>query len=242
MLLAAWYLISTSGIYSSYLLPSPEKVTRALWSTMRNGQLVKHVVSSLKRVIAGFVLSFVSAYVLALGCVAFPKASQWYDGPLQIIRTIPPLSLIPMLILWMGLGEESKIFLIILSAFFPIYMNTKEGLMACDEKLLEVGYTFGYSKWRQLWSIRIPSAVPEMISGMKISFGYSWRALVGAEMLAAASGLGYYIQDAQMMARTDKILAGIITITVVAVFCDWLIDMILRKILPEGMKRWIKYQ
>lgn len=233
LVLLLWQLVSILGLCNPYLLPAPEKVLRALFRMTVQGDLVVHVCSSLVRVAVGFSLAAVLGCLLALVYIAFPRLAAWYDSPLRIIRTIPPLSLIPMVILWVGLGEESKILLILLSAFFPIYLNTQDALVRCDPKLLEVGRTLGYSQWSQLWKIRLPAAIPGIISGMHLGLGYSWRALVGAEMLAATSGLGYYILDAQSMARTDKILAGIIVIAVVGVLTDKLFhigaDMITRK-------------
>ncbi|MGM9663021.1 MAG: ABC transporter permease [Oscillospiraceae bacterium] len=234
LILTLWQAASSLGWCNPYLLPPPAKVLRALIQMAAQGQLLRHVGSSLARVAAGFSLAFLLACLLALGCVLAPRASQWYDGPLRIIRTIPPLSLVPMVILWVGLGEESKVLLILLSAFFPIYMNAQDGLLRCDEKLLEVGRTFGYSPAEQLWRIRVPAAVPHVVAGMRVGLGYSWRALVGAEMLAATSGLGYYILDAQAMARTDKVLAGIVVIAAVGFLSDVLFDWAAAKLMPRG--------
>lgn len=133
-------------------------------------------------------------------------------GLLVFIQHIPPLSLIPLLVLWFGIGETPKFLIIILATFFPIYLNMEDGLLRADPKLLEVGKTLGFSQRETLWKIRLPLALPTIVTGMRIGMGYSLRSIIGAEMIAADRGLGYFILDAQTMSRSDKVIVGILAI------------------------------
>jgi sulfonate transport system permease protein len=133
-----------------------------------------------------------------------------------------------------GIGEESKIIIIILASFFPMFLNIKKGFASCDRKLLEVGKVFGLNGRQRFYKIILPSAVPDILLGMKVGLGYSWRAIIGAEMIAAASGLGYFILDAQTMSRSDKVIVGILVIGFLGVICDQIFTMVTKKITRKG--------
>ena len=145
------------------------------------------------------------------------------------MRNVPPISLIALLILWFGIGETSKIIIIVLASFFPMYFNIRKGFVSCDKKLLEVGEVFGFGPWQQFFRIVLPSAVPDILVGMRVGLGYSWRAIIGAEMIAAGSGLGYLILDSQQMSRSDKVIAGILVIGIVGILCDKLFQLLIRR-------------
>lgn len=146
-------------------------------------------------------------------------------GLLVFIQHIPPLSLIPLLVLWFGIGETPKFLIIILATFFPIYLNMEDGLLRADPKLLEVGKTLGFSQRETLWKIRLPLALPTIVTGMRIGMGYSLRSIIGAEMIAADRGLGYFILDAQTMSRSDKVIVGILAIGLIGFFLDGLFSL-----------------
>jgi sulfonate transport system permease protein len=145
------------------------------------------------------------------------------------------MSLIPLLILWFGIGETSKIVVIVLVSFFPIFLNTKSGFGSCDKKLLEVGDSLGFSMTQKFFKIMLPCAVPSILVGMRIGLGYSWRAIVGAEMIAAASGLGHLILDAEQMSRSDKVLVGIIVIGILGYCCDRVFYLLIKTISRGGV-------
>ena len=138
--------------------------------------------------------------------------------------------LIPLLILWFGIGEVPKIIVIVLTSFFPIFINTEAGLRGCDPKLLEVGETLHMRKKEIFLKIRLPSALPDILVGMQIGLGYSWRAIVGAEMIAASKGLGYMILDAQALSRTDKVLVGILLIGIIGCVTDKLFGLCVKAV------------
>lgn len=215
-----WWLVSRSGVISPYLLPSPIKVADTWIRLCLNGELFQHIVSSLFRVFVGFLLAFFAALLLGI-TNGICETISYYTRPLvDFLRNIPPLSLTPLFILWFGIGEKSKIALIFLAGFFPMFLNIEKGFSCCDRQLLEVGGMFGFTKWKCFQKIMLPYAVPDILTGMQVGLGYSFRAIVGAEMLAADSGLGYMIADAQYMARTDKVIAGIITIGITGYICN----------------------
>ena len=234
IILLAWWVVSRMGIFSSYVFPAPEKVVKSFWKMLLSGELLKGMAVSTGRVLAGFGISFAVAFLLGVLSGLAPQLNPYYRHILEFIRYIPPLALIPLLILWFGIGEASKIIIIVLTAFFPIFLNTNSGLSQCDPKLIELGEALGMNKEDIFFKIRLPSAVPNILVGMRIGLGYSWRAIVGAEMIAAASGIGYLILDAQAMSRTDKVIVGIIVIGFVGYLTDVIFGLILKRLHHGG--------
>lgn len=220
VILLLWYLVSKAGIWSAYVLPPPEKVFHSFLQMAASGELLENLLISLRRVAIGFSISCAITFVLVMIDVLLPKAVIYYSGLLGVIRHIPPISLIPLLILWFGIGETPKLIVIVLASVFPVLLNTQSGLFGSDGKLLEVGKAFGFSKLKLLFRIMLPDAVPNILVGIRLGLGYGWRAIVGSEMIAAASGLGYMILDAQALSRTDKVIVGILVIGVVGLITD----------------------
>ena len=135
-----------------------------------------------------------------------------------------------MLILWFGIGEKSKIIIIILASFFPIFTSTLKGIRNCDSKLIEVGKAFELSNMQIILKIIIPSAVLDIAVGLKLALGYSFRAIIGAELVAASSGLGYLISDGKEMSRTDVVIVGIIVIGILGILCDYIFSILVKKV------------
>ena len=235
VILVVWYVCSHSGQWSTYVLPTPDKVWMTFCTMFANGQLAGHVAISLRRVFTGYLIAFGLAFFFGVLAGVMPKKSVYYAHILEFLRQIPPISLIPLLILWTGIGETSKVIIIILAAFFPMFLNIEQGVKGCDPKLLEVGTLLGFDRWQKFFRIVLPSAVPDILVGMRIGMGYSWRAIIGAEMIAASKGLGYLILDAQQMSRSDKILVGIIVIGIIGIICDRVWVFLLKKFLHGWM-------
>ncbi len=234
LLAVIWQGASWSGIWSSYILPSPGKVAKALWTMMESGVLWQHIFVSLKRVFQGFSIAFLLAFAGGAAAYELPGIEEYYKGFLEFMRNVPPISLIALLILWFGIGETSKIIIIVLASFFPMYLNIRKGFVSIDKKLLEVGQAFGFGRWRQFIRIVLPGAVPDILVGMKVGLGYSWRAIIGAEMIAASKGIGYLILDAQQMSRSDKVVAGILTIGAVGIACDKVFQVMIGRMAVRG--------
>jgi sulfonate transport system permease protein len=234
VILIVWYLCSYFEVWSAYILPSPMQVWDTFVSMVQTGELFIHIFASLNRVLVGFSIAFVFAFILGAIAGLKPSLSPYYNHIVEFIRNVPPLSLIPLLILWVGIGEESKTIIIILASFFPMFLNIKKGFSSCDHKLLEVGEVLGLNSGQRFLKIILPSAIPDILLGMKVGLGYSWRAIIGAEMIAASSGLGYFILDAQTMSRSDKVIVGILVIGLLGVICDKVFSFVSKKFTRRG--------
>lgn len=226
-----WTVVGALGIFNSYVLPPPQQVFRCLVKMVKTGELFRDIWISLQRVLKGFFIAFVLAFILGAISSLGSGKRDYYEWLVQFLRNVPPLSMIPLLILWCGIGETTKIVIIVLASFFPMYLNIVKGFLSCDKKLIEVGIAFDYSRWRRFKKIILPHAIPDILVGMRTGLGYSWRAIIGAEMVAASSGIGHLILFAQQMSRTDKVIAGIIVIGVVGYATDEIFAFLIRKIL-----------
>jgi NitT/TauT family transport system permease protein/sulfonate transport system permease protein len=197
---------------------------------LSTGELQKHIVVSLGRVWAGYCISTVCALPLALLFHESRLLRNAFHGMFEVIRAVPPLAMIPLLILWFGLGEASKLAVIVLATFFPIFLNAESGFDSMDKRWLELSLSLELPFRRHLFSVLVPAALPQIITGLRLGFGYAWRALLGAELFASASGLGYLITDSQAMARVDRVFVGIIVIGLLGVIFDTLLRFIARRL------------
>lgn len=236
VILIIWQIVSMANIFSSYLLPSPLDVLKIFLSMLSDHSLQKDLLVSLIRVAIGFSISLILAFALAMIFYLFKNLSLYFDGFLSFLRNVAPLSLIPLLILWFGIGELSKIVVIVMASFFPIFLNVQKGFMVCDKDLIEVGKIFGYSKFEIFKNIVLPSALKDIFTGIRIGLGYAWRAIIAAEMIAASSGLGYMINFSRQMSRTDKVLVGIIVIGFIGRLTDFLFVKIAGYFLKGDLK------
>ncbi|MDR0577778.1 MAG: ABC transporter permease [Candidatus Accumulibacter sp.] len=233
LLLLYWQILAGSGLISAYLLPPPATVFRSAVEMWHSGALPAHITTSLGRVFEGFLLSCGLGMLLAGLAARFFWLEQLLSAPLALFRMIPPLAMTPLLILWLGIGEATQLSIIVLASVFPIFLNTRDGLRRVAPEHRELAASLDLSPVRYLLAIVIPSAIPSAVTGIRLAFGYSWRALIGAELIAAASGLGYLIIDAQEMMRTDAVMVGILTIGLIG----WLLDALFYRALAEGLAR-----
>lgn len=239
VLFLIWTIVTNMNLVSSYILPSPGKVLDSLLKMIQSGEIFEDIYISFIRVVKGFGIATISAFILAMLRIIIPKSTYYYETIVQFFKNVPPLSLIPLLILWFGIGETTKIAIIVLTSFFPIYLNTVKGFVSCDIKLIEVGQVYGYSKVKSFFNIRLPYAMSDILVGMRIGLGYSWRAIISAEMIAASTGLGHMILFAQQMSRTDKVIVGILVIGLVGYITDRLFAFIISKALKgSGNNGW----
>jgi sulfonate transport system permease protein len=229
-----WWYGAKSGWWSAFLLPGPFVVMESFFRLAQNGELVRNISSSLTRIVNGFSVSALAALVVAFVCGIYRPFFRAICPTLEFIRHVPPMAMIPMLILWFGIGEVSKLAIIVLAAFFPIFLNTVQGISQCDKRLLEVAQVFGYTRPQRLRYVVLPSALPYVLTGMRLGLGYSWRSLIAAELLAASSGLGYMILDAQQLSRPDVIMAGIFVIGCLGSLMDILLSSLTVKFTSYG--------
>jgi NitT/TauT family transport system permease protein/sulfonate transport system permease protein len=231
-IIALWWLLSARALVNPYLIPPPGKILAAAARLLAGGELAGHVRISLIRVWSGYLVSAGAALPLALLFHEIPVLRKVFHGLFETIRAVPPLALIPLLILWFGIGEASKRAVIVLATFFPIFLNAESGFASMDGRWLELSRSLELSFPRHLRSVLIPAALPQIITGLRLGFGYAWRALLGAELFASASGLGYLITDAQAMARTDWVFVGIAAIGLLGVLFDALFRFLAARLLP----------
>lgn len=230
IILLLWKITNYLGIWSDYILPSPEKVYSTFLNMISDGSIFINVYASMKRVLIGFAISTAIGVPLGIFFGIYSGVYEYFKSLINFLRNTPPLALIPMLILWFGIGEESKIIIIVLASFFPIFTSTLKGIKNCDSKLIEVGRVFEFSKLQVIFKIIIPNAILDIAVGLKLALGYSFRAIIGAELVAASSGLGYLISDGKEMSRTDVVIVGIIVIGLLGIITDYIFSIIVKKV------------
>jgi sulfonate transport system permease protein len=236
VILLLWYVAAKLEIWNAYLLPPPWKVGATFLTMLQRGEITTSILVSLKRVLAGVSISFLLAFFAGVLSAYRPAKSEYWRHLTNFMRNVPPISLISLLILWFGIGETSKLIVIVLASVFPMYLNISKGFTECDRKLIEVGQSMGFGEVKIFFKILLPYAREDILVGLRTGLGYCWRALIGAEMFAAASGLGYTIVYAQQMSRSDKVLIGIFLIGFIGCISDALFSLLIRKFCIGGVK------
>lgn len=230
--LALWTAGSLGRWWNPFLLPGPDRVWAALVRLVETGKIFDHVLVSMGRVYGGFLLACVLALPLAVLQARFAGFRQVVRGPLGFLQGIPPLALVPLIILWLGIGEGAKVTVVVLSSFFPVYATAAAALSSVPPGYRELGRSLRLSPWAQYRTIVLPHILPQVYTGMRLGVAYSWRALVGAEMIAASAGLGYLILDAEQLSRTDVVVAGILVLGTLCLASDTLTDRLGRRLFP----------
>jgi len=232
LVVVVWAASVTIFNIPGVLLPTPRASLAAAVELVEEGVLFGHILVSIQRLVSGYCLAIILALPVAFLMSQSLLIRRFLHPPLEFLRQIPPLAMMPLLILWLGIGEIQKIGIIILACFFPIFIGALGGIAQCDPKLKEVGRVSGLSSSQLLWRIVLPSALPAIVIGLRISLGQGWRALVGAELVASAAGLGYMIVDAENLARTDIIVVGIVVIGILGLCSDWLARWLIGRFAP----------
>ncbi|MBQ3437520.1 MAG: ABC transporter permease [Fusobacterium sp.] len=181
----------------------------------------------------GYFIALTFALLLSVCSLYSKSIMEYLDWSIQFFRNVPPLGMIPLLILWFGIGKTSKIIIIFLASFFPMLLNIEKGFKSTDIKLIEVGKSFGFTKFQILEKIIFPYAIPDILVGARIGLGYSYRAIIGAEMIASSSGLGYMIIFAKSMSNTSTVIVGIIVIGLLGLACDFLFKFFIELFLKD---------
>ncbi|MBX3014793.1 MAG: ABC transporter permease subunit [Caldilineaceae bacterium] len=240
LLLLLWESAVRFGLIPPRILPAPSTVLKTAWDFISTGELPRHLAVSLRRAWTGYLIGGSVALTLGFATGLFPLAAAIIDRPLQMVRTVPFLALVPMVIVWFGVGETAKIFLIALGCTFSIYINTVSGIRQVDPRLLELGRIYGASPSELIRKIILPGALPSILIGLRYAMGTSWLALIVAETLAAQAGLGFMAMDAREFLRTDVIVLTIIIYSVIGVLVDLLFRWLDRRLLawhPNYAKR-----
>ncbi|MFL6141806.1 MAG: ABC transporter permease [Labedaea sp.] len=230
-LVAIWQAASAAGALPPDKLSSPWTVLRSGVDLVRSGELGTAFAVSITRVGLGFLVGAGIALLLGIGAGLSGWANVLIDPPVQMLRTLPFLGLIPLLILWFGIGEEPKIILVALGVAFPLYLNVHSGIRGVDDQLVEATTALGYTRLERLWHVVLPSAVPQTLVGLRQSLGVAWLALIVGETVNADAGLGYLINNAREFLRTDVIVVGLIVYAALGLITDALVRLLERRAL-----------
>ncbi|MET9574517.1 ABC transporter permease [Streptomyces massasporeus] len=233
LLLVLWQLLSGTGALSPDVLASPGRIARVGGDMLADGSLPAAMGTSLQRVTGGLLLGLVVGTGLALVAGLFRIGEDLVDAPVQMLRTVPFVGLIPLFIIWFGIGEAPKVAIITLGVTFPLYLNVYAGIRGVDAQLIEAGESLGLSRWGLVRHVVLPGALPGAMTGLRYSLGIAWLALVFAEQVNADSGIGFLMVQARDFLRTDVIVVCL----VVYAFLGLLADFIVRS-LEKVLLQW----
>lgn len=232
--LAVWQFVTVTGIVAPWTLPTPGSVVAAAFELLEDGDLGKHIGISTQRVLLGFV--FGSLLGLALGAlVGLSKLADAFLGlSISALRAVPSLAWVPLLVLWMKMGEDSKVTLVIIGAFFPVFTTVALALRHVDAHLIEAARSFGLKGLKLLRTVQLPAVVPSIFSGLRLALAQAWLFLVAAELLGASMGLGFLLTDSQNNGRLDRLIMTIVLLAVFGKITDALLSIAER----WAIKRW----
>ena len=219
-LLLLWEFAARLGLLRAQILPAPTAVAEAAWRLARSGELWTHVQISTWRALTGFALGGGIGFALGMANGLSSLSETLLDSTLQMIRNIPHLALIPLVILWFGIDEEAKLFLVALGVFFPIYVNTLHGVRSVDRQLLEMGRAYGLSEFQLFLRVVLPGALPSVFVGLRYGLGIMWLTLIVAETISASSGIGYMAMNAREFMLVDVVVFSILVYAALGKLAD----------------------
>jgi sulfonate transport system permease protein len=228
-LIAVWQIAAQLGWLSSRILPEPRAVLKAAWALAASGELWTHVKVSAWRALSGFAAGGGLGLLLGLLTGTFRHAETLLDTTLQMIRNIPALALIPLVILWFGIDESAKLFLVSVGVFFPVYLNTFHGIRSVDQGLIEMAKSYGLSGWALYRDVILPGALPSILVGVRFALGLVWVLLIVSETISAQAGIGYMTMNAREFLQTDVVLVGILLYALLGKLAD---------VLARGVERF----
>ncbi|WP_248965525.1 ABC transporter permease [Sphaerisporangium perillae] len=229
--LAVWQIASTTGLLPQSLLASPSTIAVTAAGLISDGTLPAAIAVSLQRVAAGFLLGGITGILLALAAGLSRAGENAVDPLMQMLRALPFFGLIPLFILWFGIGETPKVALVALAVSFPLYLNTFAGIRGVDGKLAELARTLKLGRAALVRHIVLPGALPQTLVGLRQSLGVAWLALIVAEQVNADAGLGFMINDAREFLRTDVIVVGLLVYSALGLLTDALVRLMERRAL-----------
>ncbi|MCM3739800.1 ABC transporter permease [Oceanobacillus luteolus] len=238
-LLIIWEGLSRLEVLPAYQLPAPTVIFNTILTMAQDGTLWSHIGITTIRVFQGFILGTIVAIILGSLVGFYKKAEQLLDPMLQAFRSIPSLAWVPLFILWMGIGEPSKVTMIAVGVFFPVYLNIVSGISGVDRKLIEVGKMYSLNNFQLIKRIILPAALPSFIVGLRSGLGLGWMFVVAAELMGASQGLGYLLVLGQNTLSPETIIASIILFAVIGKLSDWILKLIQDRSLhwQDGLER-----
>ena len=231
--LVVWQGLFELGLIRPILLPPPTRVAAAFWALTLSGDLPRHVLISLQRVLIGFAIAAAAGLGLGLAVGLSRRFDRATDLLVQLLKPIPPIAWIPLAILWFGIGEAAKVYIIFLGAFFPVLVNTIDGIRQTDHRHVELARILEVPRRRFILQVVLPGALPAIMTGLRVGVMVAWMCVVASELIAASSGIGYLIMDARQLSQTDVVLVGMITIGALGKLLDTLL-----KRLEGRLIRW----
>lgn len=231
LILPLWQILGKAGVINPSILPRPSVIVQKLFPVVENGTLLKNLLASLRRVLTGYTAGACAGLIFGILIGFFPLAEKLSGALIGILRPIPALACIPLLILAFGIGEESKIAVIMIGSFWPVLLNTIQGIHSVDPKLIQLGNVLEKSRLQIITHIILPSAFPYIFTGLRLGISSSWTNIVAAEMIAASAGMGYMISYAREMSQPALMLIGILTIGIVGLCIDALVIIIQKKVI-----------
>ncbi len=236
LVIAVWWLVTALQLVPSLFLPSPGSVIQQFFKVANTGYmsvtLLQHTLASLGRVFVALILAILVGVPLAIFMGSNRVIKALCDPLLEFYRPIPPLAYLPLLVIWLGIGEMTKVTLIFLAILAPIIISTLQGIMTVNKNRQFAAMSLGANRWQLLWHVILPSALPQILIGIRIGLGAGWSTLVAAELVAATRGLGFMIQSAAQFLATDVVILGIIIIAVIAFSLEVLLRLIQNNLTP----------
>jgi sulfonate transport system permease protein len=231
VILAVWQVASATGVLSPETLAPPTQIFTAAIELIRSGELQEGLVVSLQRVAIGVVIGASAGVLLAVVAGLSRWGEDRIDPPVQMLRTLPHLGLVPLFIIWFGIGETPKIALVALGVAFPLYLNVHGGIRGVDARLMEAASVLGFTRREQIQHVVLPAALPHALVGLRLSLGIAWLTLIVGEQVNADAGLGYLINNAREFSRTDVIVVGLLVYAAMGLITDTAVRLLERRAL-----------
>ena len=231
VLLLAWQASASLGWLPRNVLPSPVAVGKAAWKLGASGQLAEHLSVSLWRALGGFAIGASIGFLLGLANGLSRLSESVLDTNLQMVRNVPHLALIPLVIVWFGIGEEAKLFLVALGVFFPVYVNTFHGIRSVDPQLREMARVYGFARSEVFTRLVLPAALPSILVGIRYALGIMWLTLIVAETISASAGLGYMAMQGREFMQLDVVVLAILIYALLGKLADVVVRLIERRAL-----------
>ena len=227
-----WISATKNELFPPVILPSIAMVFTSLISQISSGQIFQDVLISLSRVMQGYGIGLILGVFMGTLMGISGSTNKFFSGTFDAIRQIPPLAWIPLVILWFGVGENSKVILIAKASFFQILLNTISGIKSTPKAYIEVAKLYNKNSWKIFRQIYLPYALPNIFVGLRLGLSSAWMTVIAAELIASTSGIGYRINDARNLLQSDVVITGIIVVGLLGVIMDRILDRILRELTP----------
>jgi len=227
-----WELAVRFGLSNGRLVPPPSKIFATIVELAQSGELARHIAATLGRVFAGFGLGVVAGSLLGAVSGYWSLARRLLDPTVQALRAIPSIAWVPLFVLWLGIFETSKVALIAVGVFFPVYLGVMGAILTVDRKIVEVGRIFRLSGPAMIRRILLPAVLPAYVVALRVGLGLGWMFVVAAEFMGASEGLGYLLIDGQQLGKPAQIVAAIVIFAILGKATDWLIEIIFAPLLP----------